>query len=254
MKMKGKEIIIISIFIIYLIYIFFHIYDSLKIEEDFTDADVQHKIIFKDLSSDTILGKFPENWNTQNQNDNVTTIRLERGDTGPKGEKGDQGPKGDIGFPGPPGLSKIGRIGEKGDKGDKGEPGPPGESIKGEMGPRGEKGDIGPRGPPGNDGTPGLPGLQGKKGRPGNDGPTGPPGDVVYIQGPPGRAGIDGTCNGNVSLESINKDNRFVDLVINGRDLNINSSKSIFYNNLCFGDEKLCLTSSDINKIKELIN
>jgi hypothetical protein len=254
MKMKGKEIIIISIFIIYLIYIFFHIYDTLKIEEDFTDVDTQHKIIFKDSSTGTIIGKFPNNWVNVDDNDNVSTIQLLTGIPGIKGEKGDQGPKGDIGFPGPPGLSKIGPIGPKGDKGDKGEPGPPGNSIKGEMGPKGEPGATGPVGPPGDNGKDGPPGLQGRRGPPGNNGPIGPPGDVVHVPGPPGKDGINGTCDGNVSLDSINKDNKFVDLIINGRDLNINSSKSIFYNNLCFGDENLCLTSSDISKIKELIN
>lgn len=254
MKITFKDILIISIFIIYIIYIITYFYNNRDIIEFFTDKEIEHKITFFDYESNEILGKYPNNWETISPTDNLTTIKIRRGDIGPKGEKGDKGPQGPIGIPGIKGLSKIGSSGQRGEKGDIGPPGPQGNNIKGDIGPKGFKGNIGPQGPIGLPGIQGVKGDKGIKGTDGINGSRGPSGDIIHIPGPTGRNGIDGSCDGNVNLNSINKNNKFIDLIINGNDLKINSAKSIFYNNLCFGDKNLCLTSSDISKIKELIN
>ena len=90
----------------------------------------------------------------------LTSLQGEKGDTGEQGPPGEKGEKGDTGAQGLPG--------EKGEKGDTGEQGPPGE--------KGEKGDTGAQG------------LPGEKGEKGDTGEQGPPGE----KGEKGDAGADG--------------------------------------------------------------
>ena len=90
----------------------------------------------------------------------LTSLQGEKGDTGEQGPPGEKGEKGDTGAQGLPG--------EKGEKGDTGEQGPPGE--KGEKGDTGEQGPPGEKGEKGDTGEQGLPGEKGEKGDAGADG------------------------------------------------------------------------------------
>lgn len=118
----------------------------------------------------------------------LASLKGEKGDPGPQGETG---PQGDTGPQGPKG--DTGEQGPKGDKGDAGERGPQG--YPGVQGERGLKGDTGAQGPQGETGPQGekgdkgeaftyadfteeqLASLKGERGDPGETGPQGPKGD-----------------------------------------------------------------------------
>uniref|UniRef100_A0AC35THJ8 Col_cuticle_N domain-containing protein n=1 Tax=Rhabditophanes sp. KR3021 TaxID=114890 RepID=A0AC35THJ8_9BILA len=110
---------------------------------------------------------------------------------GPQGLTGNPGPKGPPGPRGSPG--KAGEDGKKGEIGLPGAPGPKGITGKqGVRGPRGISGQVilvqGPPGRPGIPGPQGPPGAQGVQGKPGNDGQPGLPG----LTGDAGAPGMNG--------------------------------------------------------------
>lgn len=130
---------------------------------------------------------------------NVNSSVIARGQRGPKGEQGPQGPQGDTG---PANTLTIGTV-ESGEeasatitgqspnqvlslvlpKGDKGD--------TGEQGPQGETGATGPQGPQGIQGIQGEVGPQGEQGPQGETGEQGPQG-IQGIQGPQGETGAQG--------------------------------------------------------------
>ena len=123
------------------------------------------------------------NLSLKNYVDNqISTISLTPGPTGPQGNTGPQGERGLQGNVGPQGIQ--GNVGPQGDQGPTGETGATGETgpqgDQGPMGPQGEQGDVGPQGIQGNVGPQGDQGPQGEPGSSANTGDLAFVSDAMY--------------------------------------------------------------------------
>ena len=187
------------------------------------------------------------------------------GDIGPKGQKGENitgpkgpdGTKGPRGNKGPTGGCNVCEIGDKGETGNKGEVG-----DKGAMGPKGErplkneaetgnKGEVGDMGPTGT-----LRGLEGPQGPKGEDGDKGLPGDVMAVQGQPGR--LEKNVRDDylqINRPEIDSPNE-IEIGNPNTYIEIDTDNVFIKNNLCIkknGIEK-CINKDDISKLYKLNN
>lgn len=128
-----------------------------------------------DEATATITGEAPEQ---------VLSLVLPRGATGPQGPQGEQGNTGATGATGPPNTLAIGTV----DSG-----ATPSASITGDA-PNQTLSLTLPIGPQGEQGPQGIQGIQGPTGPQGDTGPQGPKGDTgdTGPQGPTGPQGIQG--------------------------------------------------------------
>ena len=136
----------------------------------------------------------------QDQNDNLKTVDMKKGETGLQGPKGEQGPQGETGEQGP--VGEQGAQGERGEQGEQGEQG-----IQGVEGIEGPEGDIGLQGVEGVQGEIGEKGLAPKHEWKGTllrfEEPDGEWGDFVDLIGPKPMFGGGGRGGGGGTWGSI---------------------------------------------------